>query len=74
MRDDDRIESAICDGLEIRQRILARIFRMHPAIEHDSVAADLDVIRIGADLGAPREVNKFQLPSCSYSCSCSPAK
>jgi hypothetical protein len=61
VRDQDCVDFFVCDRLEIRQRILAIVFRMHSAIEHQPVAADLDVVRVRADLGAAGEVNEFQM-------------
>ena len=60
MRDEDRIQLSIRDGLEIRQRVLAHALRMHPAIEHKATAADLQIIRVRTDLGAAGEIDKFQ--------------
>ena len=44
MRDQNGVERSVRDRLEVRQRILALVFRMHPAIEHEALIADLHVI------------------------------
>src|ERR1700686_4258518 len=33
---------------------------MHPAIEHEPLPAGFEVITVGANLGAPGEIDKFQ--------------
>src|SRR5215470_6297625 len=60
VRDQDRFDVAICDRFEIRQHIFAQVFRMHPAIEDKAVVANLEVIRVRADLSLPGEINEFQ--------------
>ena len=60
MRNDNGIEFAIGDWLEIRKRFFASQFRVHPAIEHEPLARSFEVITIGADFDAPRQVNEFQ--------------
>ena len=60
VRNDNGIEFAIGDRFEIRKRLFALQFRMHPAIEHEPLACRLEVVTIGADLGATRQVDEFQ--------------
>jgi hypothetical protein len=44
VRDQDRFDLLISDRFEIRQRILTSVLGMHPAIEHQSMAAHLEVV------------------------------
>jgi hypothetical protein len=60
VRDEDCLDFAVCDGLEIRQRVFAHIFGMHPAIQHQPVSANLKIIGVRADLRAAGEVDEFQ--------------
>jgi hypothetical protein len=60
MRDHDGIESAISERPKIWQGIFALLLRMHAAVEDKPLTRSLDVIAIGADLGATREVNELQ--------------
>ncbi len=60
MRNDDRIERAIAERLKVRQGCFAFLLRMHAAIEDEPPAGGLEVVAIGADLGAAREVDEFQ--------------
>lgn len=61
VRHQDRLDLTIADRFEIRQRILPRVFRMHPAIEQEPVPANLKIVRIRTDLCVPREINEFQM-------------
>ena len=47
------------DCLQVRQRILPCVLWMHPAIEHQPVAADLKVVRVRANLRAPCQIKEF---------------
>jgi hypothetical protein len=60
MRDDNGIERAIAEDPKVWQGIFAFLLRMHAAVEDEPLTRGLDVITIGADLGAAREVNEFQ--------------
>jgi hypothetical protein len=60
VRHQDRLDLAVADCFEIRQRILPGVFRVHPAIEEEPVMADLKVVRIGPDLCVPCEIREFQ--------------
>ena len=44
VRDQDRFDLLISDRFEIRQRILTSVLGMHPAIEHQSMAAHLEIV------------------------------
>jgi hypothetical protein len=44
VRDQDRFDLLTSDRFEIRQRILTGFLGMHSAIEHQSMAAHLEVI------------------------------
>ena len=44
MRDHDRLDLLTCDRFEIRQRIVTGVLGMHSAIEHQSMAAQLEII------------------------------
>ena len=44
VRDQDRVDSPARDRFKIRQRLFARVLRMHSTIEHEVAAADLQVI------------------------------
>ena len=60
MRHQYRLNLAIADCFEIRQRILSGVFRVHSAIEQEPVSANLKIVRIGPDLRVPCEIYKFQ--------------
>ena len=60
VRNHDCFDVPARDRLEVRQSILACVFRMHPAIEHQAMAADLQIIRVRADFGLAREIDEFQ--------------
>ena len=60
VRNHDCFDVPAGDRLEVRQSILACVLRMHPAIEHKPVAADLKVVRVRANLRAACQVKEFQ--------------
>jgi len=62
VRNQDCFDVPAGDRLEVRQRVLACVLWMHPAIEHQPVAADLKVVRVRANLRAACQVNEFQGP------------
>jgi hypothetical protein len=61
VRHQYRLDLAVADSFEIRQRILPGVFRVHSAIEQEPVPANLKVVRIGPDLRLPCEICKFQM-------------
>jgi len=61
VRHQDRLDLAVADSFEIRQRILPGIFRVHSAIEEEPVTANLKVVRIGPDLRVPCKIREFQM-------------
>jgi hypothetical protein len=61
VRHQDRLDLAVADCFEIRQRILPSVLRVHSAIEQEPVSANLKVVRIRPDLGVPCEICKFQM-------------
>ena len=61
VRHQDRLDLAVADRFEIRQRILPGIFRVHPAIEQEPVSADLKIVRIRPDLRVACEISEFQM-------------
>ena len=52
---------AVGDCFEIGQRILAGVFWVHSAIQQEPVTADLEIVRIRADLGVSCEISEFQM-------------
>ena len=60
VRNQYRLDLAVGDCLEKRQRILAGVFRMHAGIKHDPMPAHLKIVRISADLRALGQINEFQ--------------
>ena len=60
MRDKNCVERLVCDRLEVWECIIALIFRMHSAIEHETLIADLQVIRVRTDLGTAGQVSELQ--------------
>ena len=60
MRNQDRLNPPTSDRLQMRQRILAGVLWVHPAIEQYPVTADLKIVRVRADLRAASEINEFQ--------------
>src|SRR5215510_624559 len=66
VRNYNRLNLTVGDRLEIRQRILPGVFRVHSAIEQKPMAANLKIVGIRADLRAPSEICEFQgCSSCS---------
>ena len=68
---NDRVQLPIAQDAEVWQRLVAFFFRMHPAIQHETLTGGFEVITVCADLSPAREINEFQFDS--YSCSCSDA-
>ena len=60
MRNQNGIDLAIGNRPKVRQSILALLFGMHAAIEHDPLPVRTEIITIGADLGPTRQVNELQ--------------
>ena len=60
VRNQYRLDLAVGDCLEKRQRILTGVFRMHSAIKDEPMPAYLKIVRIRADLRAPGQINEFQ--------------
>ena len=44
VRDQNRFNFPVRDRFEIRERIFAGILRMHSAIEHEAVPANLEIV------------------------------
>ncbi len=61
MRDDNGIEPTIAESPKIWQGIFAFFLRMHSAIEDEPLTGSLQIIAIGADFGAAREVDELQI-------------
>ena len=61
VRHQNRLDLAVADCFEIRQRILPGVFRVHSAIEQEPVSADLKIVRIRPDLRVPCEISEFQM-------------
>jgi hypothetical protein len=61
VRHQNRVDLAVADCFEIRQRILPGVFRVHTAIEEEPVMANLKVVRIRADLRVPCKIREFQM-------------
>ncbi len=61
VRHQNRLDLAVGDSFEIRQRILSGVFRVHPAIEKEPVSANLKIVRIGPDLRVPCKIREFQM-------------
>jgi hypothetical protein len=61
MRHQDRLDLAVADCFEIRQRILPGLFGVHPAIEQEPVLANLKIVRIRADLRVSCQIREFQM-------------
>ena len=61
MRDHNGIERAIAERPEVWQGIFAFFLRMHAAVEDEPLLGGLDIVTIGADLGAACEVDELQI-------------
>ena len=61
VRHQDRLDLAVADCFEIRQRILPGVFRVHSAIEQKPVSANLKMVRIRPDLRLSCEISEFQM-------------
>ena len=61
MGDHNGIEHAIAQGPKVWQGIFAFLLRMHAAVEDESLTGGLQVVAIGADFGATRQVNELQI-------------
>lgn len=59
MSDKNGVECLALDGLPIWQRILTRIFGMHPAIENQPPASRLEEVRVRADLSMTGEIDEL---------------
>src|SRR2546430_1048511 len=57
--DKNCVDGWAVDRLPIRQRIVASIFGMHPAIENQPRASRLEVVRVCADLGMSSEIDEL---------------
>jgi hypothetical protein len=61
VRHQNRLDLAVGDSFEIRQRILPGVFRVHSAIEKEPVSANLKRVRIRPDLRVSCEIREFQM-------------
>jgi len=61
MRDEDGLDFAVGYCFEIGKRALPGVFRVHPAIEQESVSANFNVVRIRPDLRVACEISEFQM-------------
>ena len=61
MRDHNGIEHAIAERPKVWQGIFAFLLWMHAAVEDEPLTGGLEVVAIGADLGATREVDELQI-------------
>src|SRR5256886_15365938 len=59
MSDKNGVECLALDRLPIWQRILTRIFGMHPAIENQPPASRLEIVRVRADLRMTGEIDEL---------------
>src|SRR5437763_4804238 len=59
MSDKNGVDCLALDGLPIWQRILTRIFGMHPAIENQPPASRLEIVRVRADLRMTGEIDEL---------------
>ena len=57
--DENGVDGAALDWFPIRQRVLARVFRMHAAIENEARATRLKIVRVRADLGMSGEIDEL---------------
>jgi hypothetical protein len=74
MSDENCVDCLALDRLPIWERILTRIFGMHPAIENQPPASRLKIVGVRADLRMSGEIDElhaggraFYSKSCSYS-------
>src|SRR5205807_3792068 len=61
MSDKNCVDCLALDRLPIWQCILTRIFGMHPAIENQSPASRLEIVRVRADLSKTGEINELHV-------------
>src|SRR5438874_3133250 len=57
MANKNGIDRSAFDWLPVWERVLAYLFRMHPAIQNQSLAAGFEVVRVRADFGVAGEVD-----------------
>src|SRR6266567_4841484 len=57
--DKNGVDCLALDRLPIRQRILAHLSGMHPAVENQPRASPLEVVRVGADLSMSSEIDEL---------------
>lgn len=55
------LDVPIGDDFEIRKRVLAGVSRMHSTIDQELVSANLEIVRIRADLSVACEICEFQM-------------
>jgi len=59
MSDKNGVECLPLDRFPIWQRVLTRIFGMHPAIENQPPASRLEIVRVRADLSMTGEIDEL---------------
>ena len=59
MSDKNGVDCLALDRLPIWQRILTRIFGMHPAIENQPPASRLEIVRVRADFSMTGEIDEL---------------
>ena len=57
--ENDRVELAIAERAEVRERFLPLLFRMHPGVDNEPLSSSFEIITIRTDLRAPREIDEL---------------
>ena len=58
MGDQDRVERAVGDGVQVGQGGVALLLGMHPAIEHQAAASELQVVAVRSNFRGPGQVGE----------------
>ena len=67
MSDKNGVDCLALDRFPIWQRILTRIFGMHPAIENQPPASRLEIVRVRADFSMTGEIDELHAAELLYS-------
>src|ERR1044071_7975384 len=61
MRDHNGIKHPVAQSSKVWQGIFAFLLRVHAAVQDEPLTSRLQVVAIGADFSAAREINKLQI-------------
>ena len=59
VRKNDRVQRLIANRAKVRERLIAFLFRMHPAVQHETLARRFEIITVRPDLSPAREIDEL---------------